>query len=538
MRDRRDLWDEYRATLCVVGEVGLRLDVSRMDLTPGFLDGMVDPVARAYDEMARVEAGERVNTDEDRMVGHYWLRDPGLAPSDELRLAITDTLARVERFARCVHSGSITTPDGERFSDVLAIGIGGSALGPQLLADALAPRDAPMKLHFFDNTDPQGMDRTLASLGHALARTLVIVTSKSGSTPETRNGMLEVAEAFARAGLELAPRAVAITSEGSALDGQAQGWLARFPMYDWVGGRFSVSSAVGLLPAALQGIDVHALLDGAREMDVATRATDPRANPAAVLAAHWHAAGDGRGAKDMVVLPYKDALLLYSRYLQQLVMESLGKGRDLGGRAVEQGIAVYGNKGSTDQHAYVQQLREGVSNFFVTFIEVLEDRDGDSLDVEPGITSGDYLNGFLYGTREALHANGRGSITISIPRVDARRLGALIALYERAVGYYATLVNINAYHQPGVEAGKKAAGSRLALQRRVVEALAAAGPEAVELASIARTAGAPDQVEAVYQILRHLEANGRGVELLGARARPAALRVRRADGGRKPLPQG
>jgi len=186
----------------------------------------------------------------------------------------------------------------------------------------------------------------------------------------------------------------------------------------------------------------------------------------------------------------------------------------------------------------VQQLREGVSNFFVTFIEVLEDRDGDSLDVEPGITSGDYLNGFLYGTREALHANGRGSITISIPRVDARRLGALIALYERAVGYYATLVNINAYHQPGVEAGKRAAGSRLALQRRVVEALAAAGPEAVELASIARTAGAPDQVEAVYQILRHLEANGRGVELLGERARPAALRVRRADGGRKPLPQG
>jgi glucose-6-phosphate isomerase len=533
-----ELWQRFHEQLYFHEGLGLYLDASRM-LVDALADrGLRAGLERAFAQMAELERGALANVDEQRLVGHYWLRDPALAPSDELRLAITDGLARVERFARCVHSGSIATPDGERFSDVLAIGIGGSALGPQLLVDALALRDAPIKLHFLDNTDPQGMDRVLASLGHALARTLVIETSKSGSTPETRNGMLEVAEAFARAGLELAPRAVAITSEGSALDAQAHDWLARFPMYDWVGGRFSVTSAVGLLPAALQGIDVHALLDGAREMDVATRATDPRANPAAVLAAHWHAAGNGRGAKDMVVLPYKDSLLLYSRYLQQLVMESLGKGRDLDGRAVEQGIAVYGNKGSTDQHAYVQQLREGVSNFFVTFIEVLEDRDGDSIDVEPGITSGDYLNGFLYGTREALHANGRGSITISIPRVDARRLGALIALYERAVGYYATLVNINAYHQPGVEAGKKAAGSRLALQRRIVDVLAAAGRQALELSAIARAAGAPDQVEAVYQILRHLEANGRGVELLGERGRPSTLRARCAERGGKPPQRG
>jgi glucose-6-phosphate isomerase len=297
---------------------------------------------------------------------------------------------------------------------------------------------------------------------------------------------------------------VAITLEGSALDRQARDWLARFPMFDWVGGRFSITSAVGLLPAALQGIDVHELLAGAREMDTATRVPEVAGNPAALLAAAWYTAGKGRGAKDMVVLPYKDSLLLFSRYLQQLVMESLGKGRDLADRAVEQGIAVYGNKGSTDQHAYVQQLREGVANFFVTFIEALEDRAGASIDVEPGITSGDYLNGLLYGTREALYANGRGSITITIPSVDARRLGALIALYERAVGFYASLVNINAYHQPGVEAGKKAASSRLALQARVVEALARQS-EAQDIATLARAAGAPDQAEAVYQILRHLK---------------------------------
>jgi glucose-6-phosphate isomerase len=295
-------------------------------------------------------------------------------------------------------------------------------------------------------------------------------------------------------------------------------------MFDWIGGRFSIMSAVGLLPAALQGIDIHGLLTGAREMDTATRVADPARNPAAALAGAWYAEGDGRGSKDMVVLPYKDALLLFSRYLQQLVMESLGKGRDLAGRAVEQGIAVYGNKGSTDQHAYVQQLRDGVSNFFVTFIEVLEDRTGGSINVEPGVTSGDYLNNFLYGTRAALYEKGRGSITITIPRADARRLGALIALYERAVGLYASLVNINAYHQPGVEAGKKAAGSRLALQRRIVQALGAS-KDAQDMESLARAADAPDDAEAVYQILRHLEANGR-VELIGSRAQLGALRAR------------
>ena len=98
-----------------------------------------------------------------------------------------------------------------------------------------------------------------------------------------------------------------------------------------------------------------------------------------LLALMWHFAGNGKGEKDMVILPYKDRLVLFSKYLQQLVMESLGKEKDLEGNVVHQGIAVYGNKGSTDQHAYVQQLREGVPNFFATFIEVRKDRDGDAV---------------------------------------------------------------------------------------------------------------------------------------------------------------
>jgi glucose-6-phosphate isomerase len=215
----------------------------------------------------------------------------------------------------------------------------------------------------------------------------------------------------------------------------------------------------------------------------------------------------------MVLLPYKDRLELFSRYLQQLVMESIGKWLDRDGNEVGQGIAVYGNKGSTDQHAYVQQLRDGLNNFFVTFIEVLRDR-GEGrpdLEVEPGTTSGDYLSGFLQGTRKALWEQGRESITITIDTVDARSLGMLIALYERTVGLYASLVNVNAYHQPGVEAGKKAAQQVLDVQARVVAALRAEPGRELTLDEIAKGAGGAD-LETVFSVLRHLAANpGRGV---------------------------
>jgi glucose-6-phosphate isomerase len=184
-------------------------------------------------------------------------------------------------------------------------------------------------------------------------------------------------------------------------------------------------------------------------------------------------------------------------------MESLGKEKDLDGKIVHQGIAVYGNKGSTDQHAYVQQLRDGVLNFFVTFIEVRKDRHGAAFEVENGITSGDYLQGFLRGTRSALYESGRESITVSIPEVNAFNVGALIALYERAVGFYGSLININAYHQPGVEAGKKAATKLLHLQNQVREKLSAGAGKIAE--EIARSIDADP--EDVFHVLRHLASN-------------------------------
>jgi glucose-6-phosphate isomerase len=524
--DAKALWQRYQQWLYFHEGLGFYLDVSRMRFDDAFVEALQPKFERAFAEMVELEKGAIANPDENRMVGHYWLRNPKLAPTPELQTEIVDTIDQIEAFAEKIRTGGIHPPKAPRFTDIISIGIGGSALGPEFVAQALAPDFPPLGIHFIDNTDPAGIDRILTHLRNRLSSTLVLVISKSGGTPEPRNGMIEVKKAYAGQNLDFANYAIAITMPGSKLDetAKSEGWLARFPMFDWVGGRTSEMSAVGLVPAALQSIDIRAMLEGAKEMDDATRVPNVQQNPAALLALSWYFSGNGRGEKDMVVLPYKDSLFLFSRYLQQLVMESLGKEKDRDGNIVHQGIAVYGNKGSTDQHAYVQQLREGVANFFVTFIEVLEDRKGQSPEIDPGVTSGDYLSGFLQGTRQALYENHRDSITVTIPQVSPRTVGALIALYERAVGFYGSLVNVNAYHQPGVEAGKKAAAVILDLQTRVIEVLQKAQTP-LSLEEVAQKANASDQIEAIYKILRHLHSNQRGVVLQGELSKPSSLKV-------------
>ena len=190
------------------------------------------------------------------------------------------------------------------------MGIGGSALGPQFIHQALGVSENRMAFYCLDNTDPDGMDLLFADIGPHLSETLVLVISKSGGTIETRNGMLEVEAAYQRAGLEFAGHAVAITGSGSALEEKAlaEGWLDIFPMWEWVGGRTSLFSAVGLLPASLEGIEIESLLTGAANMDQITRQTEIRQNPSALLALMWYHAGEGKGNKNMVILPYKDHL--------------------------------------------------------------------------------------------------------------------------------------------------------------------------------------------------------------------------------------
>ena len=520
-----DLWARYKQYLCVVDSIGLRLDVSRMPFDDALFDQLSRPFERAFAAMDELERGAIANADEQRRVGHYWLRAPQLAGDEAVRDEIAQAVDHVKRFARDVQGGVVAPERGDGFYVVLVIGIGGSALGSQLLCDALGGAEDPMMVRFLDNTDPDGIDRVLTELSETVENTLTIVVSKSGSTRETRNAMLETAQWYRKAGLSFAQHAVAITGEGSALHKQAteERWLATFTMWDFVGGRTSLTSAGGLLPAALIGVDVDALLDGARVCDAATRVHDIRKNPAALMAAMWHHAGTGRGERNLVVLPYADRLGLLGKYLQQLIMESLGKRVDRSGKVVHQGLTVFGNKGSTDQHSFMQQLRDGRNDFFVTFVEALRDRDGKSMEVDDGATSGDYLNAFLHGTRSALFDEGRASMTITVDRIDARSLGALVALFERAVGLYAELIDVNAYDQPGVEAGKKAAGAIIELQSKALAHVRASEGKEQTAEQIAQAIGESERVEAVFHILEHAAANeDHAIERLPGPAPPEA----------------
>jgi glucose-6-phosphate isomerase len=518
----RQLWERFCRYFVDLHELGFTLDISRVRFDDDDLTACTPALLRAMDAMEALEAGAIANPDEHRMVGHYWLRAPDLAPSSICSSAIRASVKSIKEFAAKVHEGHVRAKGGA-FEHAVHIGIGGSALGPQLVCAALTKQSSPIHLHVLDNADPETVGRLLQRLDNALERTLVSVVSKSGWTPTPHQVMLELRSAYSRRGIDFARHAVATTMEDSELDKLAtrEAWLARFPLWDWVGGRTSVTSAVGLLPIALIDAEIDNFLRGAAAMDRCTRDQNPRTNPAALLAFCWYTLGRGHGDKAMVVLPYKDRLSLLPRYLQQLVMESLGKRFDRRGHLVQQGLTVYGNKGSTDQHAYVQQLRDGRGDAFVTFVRVHDDGWGTAPEIEAEPTLGDHLFGNLEGTRDALEENGRESITITMRKLDAASLGALIALFERAVGFYAELIDVNAYHQPGV--AKTAASASLELQRVIVEYLHTQR-EARSAEEIAEAIGHATKVEAVFRLLEHLSFDPRRLVTMVAGSTPDLAR--------------
>ena len=246
MQKEATLWNRYQKHLCSCPEIGLTLDISRMKFADSFFTKMAPAIKGAFSEMHALEGGAIANRAEGRMVGHYWLRNPNLAPSHEIQLEIEAAVEQILVFCAKIHNGAISAQNNTIFKNILIIGIGGSALGPQFVADALASPSDRMKAYFLDNTDPDGIDKVFAGLGADISQTLTLVISKSGSTKETRNGMLEARNYYQRAGLDFSQHAVAVTGAGSELErlAQAEGWLERFPMWDWVGGRTSVTSAV------------------------------------------------------------------------------------------------------------------------------------------------------------------------------------------------------------------------------------------------------------------------------------------------------
>lgn len=494
-------WTERNRQYTLIdGKNRFAIDFAGMNFTEADLQTLAPKFERAKAEMARIEAGEIKNPDENRKVTHF---------SDRPAYLASQLFGAVEAFAEDIHSGAITGSTGKRFDAVVINGIGGSALGPQLMQFAIngpywnelssTKRRNYLKIYFLDNTDSSGLVDLLQVMNPET--TLHLTISKSGGTQETKNNMIVLESFYNERGLSYPRHASAITMRDSELDKKARGekWLRVFEMAESIGGRTSETSIVGHLPAALTGIDFREFLTGACTMDEWTREANPERNPAMMLAAMWYIAGKGKGDRNMVIVPYSDRLILLSRYLQQLVMESLGKELDLDGKVVHQGLNVFGNKGGTDAHAFIQQLNDGRDDFFVTFIEVL--KDAGKFPISENITMGDYLHGFLAGLSSALRSKGRQVISIQIPEINAGMLGMLIAMYERAVAIYAEFININAFHQPGVQAYKLAAKEVLTLRDKLSAALSTMPLFTGTAFEIADKAGLADQAVDVAGLL-------------------------------------
>jgi glucose-6-phosphate isomerase len=426
----------------------LRIDYSNMMISPG---GIEPP---AWSGAGKQFAEAKRGFDALRGGGSVGFVD---LPSDK---ALLD---QVERFSAGARG---------KYDDVVVLGIGGSALGPIALRTALRPSGWNMldeevrggfpRLHVLDNVDPETIDALLGRL--RLERTLFIVTSKSGGTAETMAQFLIVHDRITREKLDVTKQMVFVTDpKQGALRPLAE--RLEVPALDIpasIGGRFSVLSPVGTLPAALIGIDVSSLLAGAGEMAKRCETPDLARNPAGVFAMlQWLA--DGRLAKKIVVfMPYSDPLRDFAAWFVQLWAESLGKQRPDGTSVGSTPLAALG---ATDQHAQVQLFMEGPADKTVTFVAV----DERATDVTIPAAFGDvkelgYLGGHSLGelidieqraTAGALAKRGRPNMTIHLDRVDASHVGQLMMLLEIATAYAGQLYGIDAFNQPGVELGKQ-----------------------------------------------------------------------------------
>jgi glucose-6-phosphate isomerase len=366
-----------------------------------------------------------------------------------------------------------------RFRDVVVLGIGGSALGPIALRTALrtpgwnmlteGERGDLPALHVLDNVDPSTIATLLGRL--ELRRTLFVVTSKSGGTAETMAQFLVVRDRLDRTlGADAAEHLVLITDpEKGALRAIARAdGVPALDVPPNVGGRFSVLSPVGTLPAALIGIDTTALLAGAGDMARRCAAPDLATNPAGVYAVLQWMSHVRRGRGTHVFMPYSDALRDFAGWFVQLWAESLGKIHPDGTSVGPTPIAALG---ATDQHSQVQLFMEGPADKTVTFVAV-DDRGGDvviprgaeavpELAYLGGHTLGELLSIEQQATAGALARRGRPNMTIHLERVDAWHVGALIMLLELATAYAGQLYGVNAFDQPGVELGKQFAYAML-----------------------------------------------------------------------------
>jgi len=367
-----------------------------------------------------------------------------------------------------------------KFQNLVVLGIGGSALGNIALQAALNPptwnllpadRRAGPRLFVIDNVDPAHFSAVMdfcSSQPGGLKSTLFNVISKSGETAETAAQFMILRDALRTAiGPAYAPNIVAITdpSKGTMRQICEREGFVTLPVPDGVGGRFSVLSPVGLFSAAMCGIDIGALLDGADAMDKRCCDEDLLKNPGALLAFLLVELGTSLGKPNHVLMPYSNALYLLADWYRQLWAESLGKHKDLQGNAVFAGFTPIKALGTTDQHSQVQLYREGPNDKVVGLVEVQQFGADVTIPKGLGVEALTYLEGKSMGallnaekraTEYALVESQRPNYTIRFPRIDAHHVGEFIMLWQIATAYAGLLLNVDAYDQPAVELGKQA----------------------------------------------------------------------------------
>ena len=362
----------------------------------------------------------------------------------------------------------------DRFENILVLGIGGSALGGIAVTEALLKpywnllsdeqREGLPKIFFLDNIDPDTMTGLLDILD--LSKTLVNVITKSGSTAETMSQFMIVKDRLEKElGDNYRYNVVATTDKRTGVLRQIaeQEGYKTFVVPDDVGGRFSVFSAVGLLPFALVGIDIDAIVNGIKDMDLALKNTDINENIAAQNALIHYLMDTKKGKKLSVMMPYSSRLKYVSDWYAQLWAESLGKNKDKSGNDVHIGPTPIKALGATDQHSQIQLYNEGPNDKLITFIRV-EEFDN-TLDIPNifeytgirylgGKTMNQLINAEADSTRVAISDYGRPNVSIYLPKVDAYNIGQLLYMFELQTAIAGELYNINTFDQPGVEQAK------------------------------------------------------------------------------------
>ena len=455
---------------------GIYADFSKQRITPDVMQALLD-LARDKDvagKRADLFAGKSINFTENRAVLHPALR--GSSQDKAIQKLITEMQARTRKLSEKICAEG-------KYKSVLHIGIGGSDLGPRLLADGFAASGKPaLDLRFANNVDAASINDALDGLNPAT--TLVVIVSKSFGTQETRmNG--EAARDWL--GQFAGDNMIAVTANKDGAVAFGLDTAQIFEFWDWVGGRFSLWSAVGLSLQLAYGPDMFdELLAGAASMDAHFRSASLENNLPAMLALTdiWNT--NFLGYKSRCVVPYARRLRKFPSFLQQLEMESNGKSVTTdGGTSVETSPVVWGDEGANAQHAFFQQLHQGTVASPVDFIAVLTDHEN-----RPEHHKALLANCFaqsealMRGKSEAVvraelkaknmssadidalaphktFPGNRPSTTIALKRLDAHTLGALIALYEHKVFVQSVIWDINAFDQWGVELGKELAGTIL-----------------------------------------------------------------------------